>query len=47
MNNNKISCPVSKKCGGCQLLNLSYTEQLKLKQSVVERLLKNSAALKK
>ncbi len=40
MNNNKKTCPVSKKCGGCQLLNLSYPEQLKLKQTAVERLLK-------
>ena len=47
MNNNKISCPVSKKCGGCQLLNLSYTEQLKLKQSVVERLLKKFCRVEK
>lgn len=34
------SCPVYKKCGGCQLQNLSYAEQLKFKQSKVERLLK-------
>lgn len=47
MNNNKISCPVSKKCGGCQLLNLSYTEQLQLKQSVVERLLKKFCRVEK
>lgn len=47
MNNNKISCPVSKKCGGCQLLNLSYPEQLKLKQSVVERLLKKFCRVEK
>ena len=35
--NNK--CPVSKKCGGCQLWNLSYEEQLKFKQSKVNKLL--------
>ncbi len=35
------SCPVYKKCGGCQLQNLSYPEQLKFKQNKVERLLKN------
>lgn len=40
MKNNIIACPVAKKCGGCQLLNLSYPEQLRLKQSTVERLLK-------
>ena len=35
------SCPVYKKCGGCQLQNLSYTEQLALKQHKVDSLLKN------
>ena len=35
---NKL-CPVSKKCGGCQLWNLSYDEQLKFKQAKVNRLL--------
>ena len=34
------SCPVYKKCGGCQLQNLSYPEQLNFKQNKVERLLK-------
>ncbi len=34
------SCPVYKKCGGCQLQNLSYPEQLRLKQSKVVKLLK-------
>lgn len=32
-------CPLYKKCGGCQLQNLSYPEQLKFKQRKVERLL--------
>jgi len=32
-------CPLSRKCGGCQLQNLSYEEQLKFKQKKVERLL--------
>lgn len=32
-------CPVSKKCGGCQLQNLSYEEQLKFKQAKVNKLL--------
>ncbi|MBR6562463.1 MAG: 23S rRNA (uracil(1939)-C(5))-methyltransferase RlmD [Clostridia bacterium] len=31
-------CPIAKKCGGCQLQNLSYDEQLSLKQSRVIRL---------
>lgn len=26
------SCPVYKKCGGCQLQNLTYKEQLEFKQ---------------
>lgn len=34
------SCPVYKKCGGCQLQNLSYSEQLSFKQNKVEKLLK-------
>lgn len=34
------SCPVYKKCGGCQLQNLSYEEQLAFKQRKVEKLLK-------
>lgn len=33
------SCPVYKKCGGCQLQNLTYAEQLRFKQNKVERLL--------
>ena len=32
-------CPLYKKCGGCQLQNLSYAEQLKFKQRKVEKLL--------
>lgn len=32
-------CPLYKKCGGCQLQNLSYPEQLKFKQRKVEHLL--------
>lgn len=38
--NKSNACPVYKKCGGCQLQNLSYPEQLKFKQNKVERLLK-------
>lgn len=40
-NKMNASCSVYKKCGGCQLQNLSYPEQLKFKQNKVERLLKN------
>ncbi len=32
-------CQVSKKCGGCRMLNLSYEEQLKLKQERVRQIL--------
>ena len=32
-------CPVSRKCGGCQLMNMSYPEQLKFKQAKVVKLL--------
>ena len=32
-------CPVYKKCGGCQLQNLTYNEQLALKQKKVSKLL--------
>lgn len=43
MSENKASqkriCPVSRKCGGCQLMNLSYSEQLKFKQAKVVKLL--------
>ena len=31
-------CSVAKKCGGCQLQNLSYDEQLSLKQSKIIRM---------
>lgn len=32
-------CPVSRKCGGCQLMNMTYEEQLRFKQSKVIKLL--------
>ncbi len=32
-------CPVSRKCGGCQLMNMTYDEQLSYKQSKVIKLL--------
>ena len=35
----KRICPVSRKCGGCQLMNLTYEEQLKFKQAKVVKLL--------
>lgn len=43
MSDNKKSltriCPVSRKCGGCQLMNMTYEEQLAYKQSKVIKLL--------
>lgn len=43
MSENKVEqkriCHVSRKCGGCQLMNLSYSEQLKFKQAKVVKLL--------
>lgn len=35
-----LACPVQKKCGGCQLLETPYKQQLKIKQRQVEKLLK-------
>ena len=32
-------CPVSEACGGCQLQGISYDEQLRLKQTKMEKLL--------
>lgn len=37
----RTPCPLAHKCGGCQLQNLSYKEQLAWKQRRVEKLLKN------
>lgn len=37
---NSRLCPVYKKCGGCQLQNMSYPEQLRFKQNKVDRYLK-------
>lgn len=34
----KYSCPIAKKCGGCRLQNLTYEEQLSLKQSKIIKL---------
>ncbi|MEG2720462.1 MAG: 23S rRNA (uracil(1939)-C(5))-methyltransferase RlmD [Oscillospiraceae bacterium] len=37
--NNSLQCPLYKKCGGCQLQNLTYKEQLQFKQVKAIRLL--------
>ncbi len=35
------TCPVNKKCGGCQYLSKTYKEQLQIKQKNVQKLLKD------
>ena len=35
MNTEKLHCPVQKKCGGCQMLNLTYNQQLSKKMADV------------
>lgn len=42
----RFPCSVSKKCSGCQLTNLSYGDQLKMKQAKVARLLSPFARIK-
>ena len=37
---NPDACPLAKKCGGCQLQNMTYDRQLKWKQARCEILLK-------
>lgn len=39
MNDYKFPCAVAKKCGGCQLTNMSYEQQLEYKQTKVIKLL--------
>ena len=41
----KPSCPVSTKCGGCTLQNLSYEAQLRFKKTLVENALKRIGGL--
>lgn len=43
----KSPCPVFKKCGGCQLLDMSYEVQLKKKQRELEELLKKHCQVHK
>lgn len=42
----KSICPVMNQCGGCQLLDMEYAEQLKFKQKQVEELLKGLCPVK-
>lgn len=39
-------CPVMRQCGGCQLLDMKYEEQLKMKQKRLEELLKGLCPVK-
>ena len=39
MTDTSLRCPVCRKCGGCQLSNMTYEEQLSFKQAKVIRLL--------
>ena len=36
-------CPVFKKCGGCQLMHVEYTSQLKIKKDLIENCFKKIA----
>lgn len=47
LNMQEFSCKVSKRCGGCQLSNMSYAEQLIFKQKQVERLLSSFGKVNK
>lgn len=40
-----IQCPYYKKCGGCQLMDLPYSEQLKYKKEKVENILTKYASI--
>ena len=44
---NPDACPLAKKCGGCQLQNMTYPRQLKWKQAREEILLKKYGKVKK
>ena len=39
MTDKNIKCPVAKKCGGCQMLDIDYDKQLAEKQRHVEKLI--------
>ena len=44
---NPDACPLAKKCGGCQLQNMTYDRQLKWKQARCEILLKKFGRVEK
>ena len=35
----KLTCPYSRRCGGCQLLHLTYREELAHKQALAQKYL--------
>lgn len=39
-------CPVAEKCGGCQMLDMEYEKQLKLKKKRLEELLEGICPVK-
>ena len=45
--NTNSMCPVSRRCGGCQFLDIPYVKQLQHKQKQVEDLLKGICPVKK
>lgn len=44
---NPNACPLAKKCGGCQLQNMTYDRQLKWKQARTEIILKKYGKIRK
>ena len=47
LRSNPDACPLAKKCGGCQLQNMTYPRQLKWKQARCEILLKKYGKIRK
>ena len=43
----KPICPIYQKCGGCSLLHIDYTEQLRIKQQYVQNLFKEKLGINK
>ena len=43
----KSRCPVSKKCGGCTMIDVPYAEQVERKQQLVEELIGQNAYTKR
>ncbi len=45
--NIKFTCPVSSKCGACQMLDIPYEKQLNIKQNTVDTILKGMCKVHK